>query len=223
MFHWLKDADRGLTLIFRQFGQMLEDGRHVFDAACNAFVGGTDPAWDYATALSSIEHRGPDDEKLHLGDPVRVGFRRLSIIDLDETANQPMFAEDGKSWLVFNGEIYGFRGLRRELERCGRVFRTNSDTEVILHAWFEWRENFVDHIDGMFAIVLWDANDRKLRLYRDRPGIKPLYYYYDGRRFAFASELKALQHLIDANDLDVDESALYDFLSYRYIPAPKTL
>jgi asparagine synthase (glutamine-hydrolysing) len=187
------------------------------------FVGGTDPSWDYTTALSSLEHRGPDDSKLHLGDPVRVGFRRLSIIDLDESASQPMFAEDGQSWLVFNGEIYGFRELRRELERCGRVFRTRSDTEVILHAWSEWGEGFVEHIDGMFAIVLWDASERKLRLYRDRPGIKPLYYFYDGSRFAFASELKSLQHLIDRQDLDIDESALYDFLSYRYIPAPKTL
>jgi len=187
------------------------------------FVGGTDPSWDYASALSSIEHRGPDDGKLHLGDPVCVGFRRLSIIDLHESANQPMFSEDGETWLVFNGEIYGFRALRTELEACGRKFRTHSDTEVILQAWLEWGDEFIEHIDGMFAIVLWDARSRKLRVYRDRPGIKPLYYYYDGRRFAFASELKSLQCLIDAQDLAVDESALYDFLSYRYIPAPKTL
>jgi asparagine synthase (glutamine-hydrolysing) len=187
------------------------------------FVGGTDPGWDYSAALSSIAHRGPDDSKLHLAGPVRVGFRRLSIIDLDESASQPMFAEDGDSWLVFNGEIYGFLRLRRELERRGRSFRTHSDTEVILHAYFEWGEDFIHHLDGMFAIVIWDAESRKLRLYRDRPGIKPLYYFYDGARFAFASELKALQNGLDPADLEVDESALYDFLSYRYIPAPKSL
>ena len=88
------------------------------------FVGGTEPTWDYAAALVSIEHRGPDDRGLRLEDPIRVGFRRLAIIDLDPAANQPMLAEDGESWVVFNGEIYGFRSLRRELERRSRRFRT---------------------------------------------------------------------------------------------------
>ena len=187
------------------------------------FVGGTDPSWDYAAALKSIEHRGPDDGRLHLEDPVRVGFRRLSIIDLDVAAMQPMFAEDGQTWIVFNGEIYGFLALRDDLEKRGHVFRTHSDTEVLLRAYLEWGEGFIDHVDGMFAVALWDARDRKLRLYRDRPGIKPLYYFYDGRRFAFASELKAIEAALAADDLKVDETALYDFLGYRYVPAPKTL
>ena len=187
------------------------------------FVGGTDPSWDYTAALASIEHRGPDDGRLHLDGPVRVGFRRLSIIDLDAAAMQPMFADDGETWIVFNGEIYGFLALRSELERLGHVFRTRSDTEVLLRAYLEWSDGFIDHVDGMFAIAVWDARDRKLRLYRDRPGIKPLYYYYDGRRFAFASELKAIEAALDPNDLQVDQTALYDFLGYRYVPAPKTL
>jgi asparagine synthase (glutamine-hydrolysing) len=187
------------------------------------FVGGTDPSWDFTAALASIEHRGPDDGRLHLEGPVRVGFRRLSIIDLDAAAMQPMFADDGETWIVFNGEIYGFLALRSELERLGHVFRTRSDTEVLLRAYLEWSDGFIDHVDGMFAIAVWDARDRKLRLYRDRPGIKPLYYYYDGRRFAFASELKAIEAALDAADLSVDETALYDFLGYRYVPAPKTL
>ncbi len=187
------------------------------------FVGGTDPTWDYTAALASIEHRGPDDGRLLLEGPVRVGFRRLSIIDLDAAAMQPMFADDGGTWIVFNGEIYGFAGLRNDLEKRGHVFRTHSDTEVLLKAYLEWGDSFIDHLDGMFAIALWDAGDRKLRLYRDRPGIKPLYYYYDGRRFAFASELKALEAALETNDLKVDETALYDFLGYRYVPAPKTL
>ena len=187
------------------------------------FVGGTDPSWNYTAALASIEHRGPDDGRLHLEGPVRIGFRRLSIIDLDAAAMQPMFADDGQTWIVFNGEIYGFQALRVELERLGHAFRTHSDTEVLLRAYREWGDGFIDHVDGMFAVALWDARDRKLRLYRDRPGIKPLYYFYDGRRFAFASELKAIEAALDAADLQVDETALYDFLGYRYVPAPKTL
>jgi asparagine synthase (glutamine-hydrolysing) len=187
------------------------------------FVGGTEPSWDYAAALASIEHRGPDDSGLHLDGPVRVGFRRLAIIDLDPAANQPMFAADGESWIVFNGEIYGFQALRRELEQRGCTFRTHSDTEVILQAWFEWGDAFIDHVDGMFAIAIWDARGKKLRLYRDRPGIKPLYYFWDGRRFAFASEIKALEAALDSADLQIDTTAFYDFLGYRYVPEPKTM
>ncbi len=187
------------------------------------FVGGTDPSWKLSAALQSIEHRGPDDGRLHLDGPVRVGFRRLSIIDLDHDAGQPMFADDGRTWLVFNGEIYGFRALRRELEKRGRTFRTQSDTEVVLQAYLEWGDEFIERIDGMFAIALWDDRLGKLKLYRDRPGIKPLYYFYDGHRFAFASELKALETALAAQDLQVDQTALYDFLGYRYVPAPKTL
>lgn len=187
------------------------------------FIGGTDPAWDYRAALRAIVHRGPDAEGLHLDGPVKVGFRRLSIIDLGEQANQPMFAPDGESWLVFNGEIYGFKRLRRELEQRGRNFLTHSDTEVVLHAYLEWGDDFVDRIDGMFAIVLWDAGRGRLKLFRDRPGIKPLYYFYDGQRFGFASELKAIEAACGSGDLTIDETALYDFLGYRYVPAPKTL
>jgi asparagine synthase (glutamine-hydrolysing) len=187
------------------------------------FVGGTDPSWNYAAALASIAHRGPDDGRLHREGPVRVGFRRLSIIDLDPSANQPMFADDGETWIVFNGEIYGFQALRLELQRLGHAFRTHSDTEVLLRAYIEWGAGFVDHLDGMFAIALWDARDRKLRLYRDRPGIKPLYYFHDGRRLAFASELKAIETALGGNELQIDETALYDFLGYRHVPVPKTL
>ena len=187
------------------------------------FVGGTESGWNYAAALTAIAHRGPDASELDLAGPVRVGFRRLSIIDLKPSANQPMRAPDGASWIVFNGEIYGYRALRSSLAQRGHVFRTDSDTEVALHAYLEWGSDFVEHIDGMFAIAIWDARERKLKLYRDRPGIKPLYYYYDGRRFAFASELKALEHALEPRALEVDPTACYDFLGYRYVPAPKTL
>jgi asparagine synthase (glutamine-hydrolysing) len=187
------------------------------------FIGGTDPEWNYAAALKSIAHRGPDAGELRLEGPVKVGFRRLSIIDLRPAANQPMLAPDGASWIVFNGEIYGYRELRAELGKLGHRFRTDSDTEVALLAYLQWGEGFLDRIDGMFAIALWDAADGALRLYRDRAGIKPLYYFYDGRRFAFASELKALEHALPAAELEVDATACYDFLGYRYVPAPKTL
>jgi asparagine synthase (glutamine-hydrolysing) len=187
------------------------------------FVGGTEPGWDYAAALQSIAHRGPDDSALRLTGPIKVGFRRLSIIDLSSAANQPMLAPDGASWLVFNGEIYGYRSLRTELEQRGRAFRTESDTEVVLNAYLEWGEPFVDRIDGMFAIAIWDAREQRLKLFRDRPGIKPLYYYHDGRRFAFASELKAIEIACASEKLEIDGTALYDFLGYRYVPAPKSL
>lgn len=187
------------------------------------FVGGTDPAWAYAPALDCIAHRGPDDSRLQRHDPVTFGFCRLAIIDLNPQAGQPMQSADGSTHLVFNGEIYGFRSLRNELERCGAAFRTHSDTEVLLHAWEHWGESFVDRIDGMFAIVIWDDRTRRLHLFRDRAGIKPLYYYHDGKRFAFASELKALEAALPAQCLQVDNTALYDFLGYRYVPAPKSL
>jgi asparagine synthase (glutamine-hydrolysing) len=184
------------------------------------FVGGTNPEWNYAAALTSIAHRGPDAEQLVSSPPFHVGFRRLAIIDLRDVANQPMIFDDGESWIVFNGEIYGYKTLRSELEREGQRFRTDSDTEVLLRAYLVWGNDFVEHLDGMFAIAIWDARVRKLELYRDRPGIKPLYYFFDGRHFAFASELKALTAICPG--LEIDETALFDFLTYRYIPAPKT-
>jgi asparagine synthase (glutamine-hydrolysing) len=124
------------------------------------FAGGTDPQWNYTAALDSIAHRGPDASNLYLDGPVKAGFRRLAIIDLAEEANQPMF--EGDTWLVFNGEIYGFRDLRQELEKLGHRFRTHSDTEVVLRAYLEWNDAFVEHIDGMFAIVIWDSRTQKL-------------------------------------------------------------
>ena len=187
------------------------------------FIGGSDANWRFSEALDSIRHRGPDAGGLLLEGPIKVGFRRLSIIDPDAAANQPFLADDQRSWIVFNGEIYGYLKLRAALEKSGHRFRTQSDTEVLLNAWFEWGPQFVDHIDGMFAIAIWDDRDRKLRLYRDRPGIKPLYYFHDGQRFAFASELKALETAFADEGLQRDATALYDFLGYKYIPGPKTL
>jgi len=187
------------------------------------FIGGTDPDWHYEPALAALAHRGPDASRILLDGVVKVGFRRLSIIDLGEEANQPMLTVDGRSWIVFNGEIYGYQRLRRDLEQRGHRFRTTSDTEVLLNAYLEWGDTFIDHVDGMFAIAIWDGASARLHLYRDRPGIKPLYYFYDGRRIAFASELKAIEKALLAEGLKTDQTALYDFLGYRYVPEPKTL
>ena len=185
-------------------------------------VGGTSRDWPYERAVQVLGHRGPDAQQtLHIGRMV-LGFSRLSIIDLRELANQPMASEDEMVWLVFNGEIYSFFVVRAKLEQLGRRFRTQSDTEVVLQAYLQWGDAFVDHLDGMFAMGIYDRRVEKLKLLRDRPGVKPLYYYWNGREFAFASELKGIEILCGDGRLSVDPTAVYDFLTYRYIPTPKT-
>ena len=168
----------------------------------------------------TLAHRGPDGEGLHLDGPVGLGHRRLSIIDLSEAASEPMTNEDGSLWLVFNGEIYNFRELRRSLEGRHR-FRSQGDGEVILHLYEEKGEAAVGELDGMFAFALWDARRRRLLLARDRTGKKPLYYHDGPRLFAFASEAKALlAHPSVPHERD--PSALPLFLTYGYVPTPGT-
>lgn len=186
-------------------------------------VGGNIPRWDYSAALDIIRHRGPDDKKLTRLFDFTLGFVRLSIIDLSTNGMQPMLSADGNVALVFNGEIYGYKRLSEELISCGYSFISSSDTEVLLAAYLKWGEQFVEKIDGMFAIGIWDNRDHKLRLYRDRVGIKPLYYYTNGLKFAFGSELKAITTLIDDEKFEIDNSSVFDYLNYRYIPEPKTL
>ena len=140
---------------------------------------------------AALRHRGPDDEGFHFGAGVGLGMRRLSIIYL-KTGHQPVHNEDGSVWVVLNGEIYNFRELRRTLERNGHVFRTSTDTEVIVHLYEEHGADCVKHLRGMFAFALWDARARSLLLARDRLGITPLFYAEVNGRLAFASELKAL-------------------------------
>jgi len=138
-----------------------------------------------------IAHRGPDDEGFYEDEFVSLGHRRLSIIDLSG-GHQPMTDEDGSVWIVFNGEIYNFKRLRRELEKAGHRFRTNSDTEVILHGYEEWGERCPERLNGMFAFALWDTKRRRLLLARDHIGIKPLYYTLLNGAIYFASEIKSL-------------------------------
>ena len=169
----------------------------------------------------AISHRGPDDEGLHVDGPVAFGHRRLSIIDLSGGA-QPMSDPDGRVWIAFNGEIFNFRDVARTLEAKGRVFRTRSDTEVILQSYAEYGDDCVDHFRGMFAFAIWDGPRRRLLLVRDRLGIKPLYYATVGGALVFASEIKSLLRW-PGLPREVDEVALGDYLRHRYVPGPLTM
>lgn len=167
-------------------------------------------------------HRGPDEGGLHLEQGVGLGHRRLSIIDLS-SGQQPLFNEDGSVVVVFNGEIYNFQELVPELEALGHVFRTHSDTEVIVHAWEAWGEACVHRFRGMFAFALWDRNQETLFVVRDRFGVKPLYYaFLDTGEFIFSSELKALM-VHPCLTRDIDPLAVEEYFAYGYVPEPRTI
>lgn len=169
---------------------------------------------------NAMVHRGPDNEGYYLRPPIGLGMRRLSIIDL-EGGRQPIGNEDGTLQIVFNGEIYNYRELQVELTAHGHRLATRSDTEVIVHLYEEFGAGCLNRLNGMFAFALWDANREELFLARDRLGVKPLYYWSDGRTLVFASELKALL-LHPAVPREFDAQALADYLTFMYIPAPKT-
>ena len=180
------------------------------------------------TIGAGLLHRGPDDRGLEVwpAEGVALGHTRLSIIDLSEAGRNPMANEDGTVWVTFNGEIYNHRALRQELEQRGHVFRSRTDTEVLVHAYEEWADDHVARLRGMFAYALYDRRQRagrrgRLLLVRDRIGIKPLYYYTDARRFIFASELAPLLS-VPGLSTAIDHTAVADYLTYRYVPAPGT-
>jgi asparagine synthase (glutamine-hydrolysing) len=167
----------------------------------------------------TLARRGPDDCGMWYTAERHVGFghRRLSIIDLSACGHQPMHDHSGRRHIIFNGEIYNFRELRRELEQCGHTFRSLSDTEVILEAYGEWGEDFLVHLNGMFALALYDEDERVLYLARDRAGEKPLFFWRSGRRVVFASELKALFSLPEfPRTLNLE--ALEHYLAFGYVP-----
>ena len=166
-------------------------------------------------------HRGPDDYGVWTSGNVGLAFNRLAIIDLSG-GHQPMATEDESACLVFNGEIYNFRALRQELVSHGHVFRTNSDTEVLLRSWQQWGEDCLCHLRGMFAFVIWDARRKVLFGARDRLGIKPLFYWHGKECFAFASELRSLLTL-DSIPRRIDPVALEEYLNHRYVIAPRTI
>jgi asparagine synthase (glutamine-hydrolysing) len=169
----------------------------------------------------TIVHRGPDSEGLWMDDQVALGMRRLSIIDL-KTGDQPVFSEDKSVIVMMNGELYNFREVRADLEKRGHKFVTKTDTEIVPHLYQEYGEDFVDHINGMFAISLWDTQRKRLILARDRYGEKPLYYGIFDDKLIYSSEPKAL--LANSSvpaELDLD--ALRQYLSFDYVPAPRSI
>jgi asparagine synthase (glutamine-hydrolysing) len=168
-----------------------------------------------------IVHRGPDDEGHHVDGPCAMGMRRLSIIDL-AGGHQPLSNSDGTLWLVCNGEIYNFRELRHELEVLGHRFKTASDSEVILHSYAQYGDEFIHRLNGMFGFALWDARRRRLIVGRDRLGIKPIYLYRDANRFVFASEAKALLAL-PGSSAAIDPAALHSYLNLGYVAAPLSI
>jgi len=169
-----------------------------------------------------IKHRGPDDQGLSIQGPAALGMRRLSIIDL-AGGHQPMSGCSRELTIVFNGEIYNYRELKHELETHGHVFKTNSDTETIVHAYEEYGHGCLDHLRGMFAFAIWNANDRELFIARDRTGEKPLYYTVTPRRtLIFGSELKSLrEHHEFISQTDIE--ALDAYLTFGYVPDPLTI
>jgi len=180
---------------------------------------------DLLTSMSDVmTHRGPDDSGDLVFDDARggFGFRRLSIIDLSAAGHQPMRGCTDRVWLVFNGEIYNHAALREDLESRGHVYASRTDSETILHLYEERGLDFVHDLEGDYAIALWDADRERLVLARDRAGVKPLYFYHQNGRFIFASEIKAIMKHPSVT-AEVDEEALYHYLTFVTTPAPQTL
>jgi asparagine synthase (glutamine-hydrolysing) len=168
-----------------------------------------------------IIHRGPDDEGFFVHDQIGLAMRRLSIIDVT-SGHQPIGNEDDTAWIVFNGEIYNHLGLRANLEARGHRYRTRTDTETILHLYEEYGSACVQHLRGMFAFVIWDSRNEKLFAARDRLGIKPFYYYFDGETFLFGSEIKALLAAPGMRP-EFNYGALAEYLAFGYLSGTRTM
>jgi len=179
-----------------------------------------DPAEVDAMA-ESITHRGPDDSGTFVRGPIGLANNRLAIIDVSAAGHQPMASDDGRYVLVYNGELYNFRELARELESRGQTFRSRTDTEVVLRAWQEWGPSCLERFNGMFAFAVWDDLERKLTLVRDRFGVKPLYYAEVGGRLLFGSEIKAL--LAAGVRASVSNDALRQYFTFQNVFSDETL
>ena len=171
---------------------------------------------------NTIRHRGPDAHGEYIDDDIGLAHRRLSIIDLSVSGNQPMFSNDGIIVLVFNGEIYNFQELRQEALNRGYQFKTRTDTEVIIALYQFYGSGLLDKLNGMFAFALWDKSKKLLFMARDRLGKKPLYFYENGNQFIFSSEIKSIL-AYPGVEKEVRTDAVYDFFTYQYIPDPKTI
>ncbi len=170
---------------------------------------------------STLAHRGPDGDGFFTDSFAALGHRRLSIIDVGG-GRQPMFNEDGNLAIIYNGEIYNHADLRPDLEKAGHCYRSHCDTETILHAWEQWGESCVDHFRGMFAFAIWDRTRRSLFCARDRLGIKPFYYFFNGKTFAFASEIKALIRHPEIS-AEFNQNSLPEYLTFGYTSGDETL
>ena len=168
-----------------------------------------------------MEHRGPDDQGTYNDGQVALGSRRLSIIDL-VSGRQPIANEDESMWIVFNGEIYNYRELRTYLQKRGHAFRTRTDTEVILHLYEEFGVDCVQHLNGIFAFAIWDIHQKEIFIARDRTGVKPLYYTETANQLIFGSEMKVMLAHPDV-ERDIDLISLDEYLSYEYVPSPRTI
>ncbi|MGH7128784.1 MAG: asparagine synthetase B family protein, partial [Planctomycetaceae bacterium] len=189
-------------------GVLFTEGSRPIDPSCLRWM------------ARQIAHRGPDAEGVWSGAGVGLAHRRLSIIDL-AGGDQPIANEDGSVQVVFNGEIYNYRELKRDLEGRGHRFRTSSDTEVLVHLYEEHGAGLVQRLRGMFAFALWDERRQRLLLARDRVGLKPLYWYRDDETLLFGSEIKALLAALPHRRLN--EAAVADFLTFLWVPDPDTL
>src|ERR1051325_1909534 len=176
---------------------------------------------DIEAMTRTITHRGPDDEGYYVEGPLGFGFRRLSIIDVSG-GHQPMADQEESVWVIFNGEIYNFPELKRELEGHGHEFRTKSDTEVIIHGYKQWGDDVLNRLNGMFGLAIWDARRKRLVLARDPLGIKLLYYKVEAGRLYFGSEMRPIREAI-GDKAEVDPTSLNLFLRYRYTPSPYTI
>jgi len=174
-------------------------------------------------ALNRLQHRGPDQWGDYYENHIYIGHRRLSILDLSRNGRQPMTSPDGKVIIAVNGEIYNYLEIKKELE-FKHQFKSSSDSEVVLYGYIEWGiDELLERIDGMYSFSIFDIQKNKLFLVRDRVGIKPLYYSDFNDQISWSSELKALETLFENDTLETNFSAFYDFLTYRYIPTPKTI
>jgi len=176
---------------------------------------------DIEAMARSIVHRGPDDDGYYISGPLGFGFRRLSIIDLSG-GHQPMSDQEESVWVIFNGEIYNFPELRRELEAFGHVFRTSSDTEVIIHGYKQWGDDVLNRLNGMFGLAIWDVRKQRLVVARDAFGIKLIYYRIDGDRLYFGSEMRAVRATM-SDKAEIDPVSLNLFLRNRFTPSPYTI
>ena len=174
-----------------------------------------------ARMTRTIAHRGPDDDGFYFSGSLGLGFRRLAILDLSPAGHQPMSDETGKTWVAYNGEIYNFRELRRELEAAGHTFRSQCDTEVIVRGYRQWGDAVLNRLNGMFGLAIWDEEKRRLLVARDAMGIKPIYYALENGTLSFGSEIRPVAVALGQR-LEVDPLAMSLFLRYRYTPAPHT-